>query len=155
MEKICNFIYALKTYRIWFNCFSNEWATQSDKPSDCLENLKKDKKGITGFNNVYFEKGRFRARFCFKGKLYCLGYFDNAEIAKNTVDFVYKKLLNNENIDEYITSNKNKYHKNISIDKGKYRPRFVVNKKRINLPAFEKLEDAINCLNEAKKSYSN
>ncbi len=120
-----------------------------------LENLKKDKKGITGFNNVYFEKGRFRARFCFKGKLYCLGYFDNAEIAKNTVDFVYKKLLNNENIDEYITSNKNKYHKNISIDKGKYRPRFVVNKKRINLPAFEKLEDAINCLNEAKKSYSN
>jgi len=120
-----------------------------------LENLKKDKKGITGFNNVYFEKGRFRARVRFEEKQYCLGYFNDAETAKKTVDFVYEKLLKNENIDEYIKSNKNKYYKNISMDNGKYRPRFVVNKKRINLPAFEKLEDAINCLNEAKKSYSN
>lgn len=119
-----------------------------------LENSRKDKKGITGFNNVYFEDGRFRGRFWFKGKQYCVGYFSDAETAKKTVDFVYEKLLKNENVDQYIKSNKNKYYKNIYMDKGKYRPRFVVNKKRINLPAFEKLEDAINCLNEAKKNMS-
>ena len=117
-----------------------------------LENSRKDKKGITGFNNVYFENGRFRARIRFEEKQYCLGYFNDAETAKKTVDFVYEKLLKNENIDEYIKFNKNKYYKNISMDNGKYRPRFVVNKKRINLPAFEKLEDAINCLNKVKKN---
>ena len=116
-----------------------------------LENLRKDKKGVVGINNVYLENGRFRGRFWFKNKQYCVGYFETAEKAKETVDFVYEKLLKEEDVSKYIKVNKNKYHKNISIDNGKYRPRFTVNKKRINLPAFEKIEDAINCLNEAKK----
>lgn len=117
-----------------------------------LENVRKDKKGIVGLNNVYLEDGRFRGRFWFKRKQYCVGYFDKKEEAKKMVDFVYDKLLKNENVDSYIKTNKNKYYKNISMDNGKYRPRVTINKKRINLPAFEKLEDAIACLKKYREN---
>ena len=117
-----------------------------------LENVRKDKKGIVGVNNVYLEKGRIRGRFWFKRKQYCVGYFDNKEEAKKMVDFVYDKLLKNENVDQYVSRNKNKCHKNISMDKGKYRPRITINKKRINFPAFEKLEDAIDCLKKYREN---
>jgi len=60
-----------------------------------LENLRKDKKGIVGINNVYLENGRFRGRFWFKNKQYCVGYFETAEKAKEIVDFVYDKILTN------------------------------------------------------------
>ena len=115
------------------------------------ENTRKDKPKKFGNNFIYEEKGRIRVRITYKGKRVCLGYFDNEIQANKTLGIVLFKIENNECIESFIKNNKNKFYKNIYFDNGKYRPRFVINKKRINLPLFETPEQAYDYLLKYKK----
>jgi hypothetical protein len=116
-----------------------------------LENSLKDKPKKHGGNYIYKEDGRYRLRINIDGKRKCFGYFDTSDLAKNFSDFIFNKIKNNEPIDEYVKVNKNKYYKNIKPEKGKYRPEFYYNKKRIRLPMFKTPKEAYDYLVKYKK----
>ncbi len=115
------------------------------------ENASKDKSKKHGGNYIYKENERYRLRMKINGKQKCFGYFDTGDLAKTFCDFIFEKIKNNESIDEYVKVNKNKYYKNIRPEKGKYRPDFFYNKKRIRLPMFKTPEEAYDCLVKYKK----
>lgn len=107
-----------------------------------LENVRKDKNPLSGQNCVYFDKGKYRIRFNYKGKRTNFGRFGSKKEAVEFFKKIDKMVFNGEDISDYIKNRTTRVFKNITLHQGKYRVRININKKVIRFPSFDTLEDA-------------